>query len=99
MKVTTITNKNLQAGKPNPLLLSSGAAGVALDGALIYANNSTGQRAGSFTDATGTFKAFMGCGKNAQGQWAGVVHQQLISCNVSFAGLFPPARVMIETMS
>lgn len=82
MKVTTLNNKTLQAGKPNVLLLSSGAAGVALDGALIYANNATGQRVGTFTDATGTFKAFMGCGKNAKGQWAGVVHQQLISCNV-----------------
>jgi hypothetical protein len=81
--VTTLNNGSLIAGKANPLLLSSGVPGVALDGALLYANNATGHRVGSYTDSGAVFKPFAGCGLNAHGQIAGVVHHQLISCNVS----------------
>jgi hypothetical protein len=71
------------AGVPNKLVLDSGDPNIALDGALVYGMNSTGARAGSFQDNGGTFANFSGCGTNAQGQIAGVVHKQLISCFVS----------------
>ena len=81
--VTTQNGGPLIAGQANPLVLSSGAPGVALDGAMLYANNPSGARVGSFTDAGGIFKDFPGCGLNAHGQMAGVIHSQLITCNVS----------------
>ncbi|KAE9373509.1 hypothetical protein N431DRAFT_465795 [Stipitochalara longipes BDJ] len=77
----------LQAGKPNQLVLSSMAAGIALDGALLHARNATGTPVGSFTDTGGIFVAFPGCGKNKQGQFNGVVHSQLITCNETYTML------------
>jgi hypothetical protein len=38
---------------------------------------------GSFTDAGGIFVPFPGCGLNEEGQFNGVVHSMLITCNVS----------------
>jgi hypothetical protein len=72
----------LQAGKANLLVLSSMAAGIALDGALLHARNANGTPVGSYTDAGGVFVPFPGCGKNKQGQFNGVVHSKLITCNV-----------------
>jgi hypothetical protein len=46
---------------------------------LIWGQNSTDARAGEFTDAGGIFQPFAGCGLNAQGQIAGVVHNQSIT--------------------
>jgi hypothetical protein len=73
------------AGKPNPLIISSGMDGVALDGALIYAENGEKKREGSFTDKSSMpiFKDFPGCGLNQQGTFAGVIQQMDISENVS----------------
>lgn len=52
---------------------------------MLYAKTATIQRVGSFFDPSGTFKDFPGCGRNAQGKIAGVIHQQIITCNVSLA--------------
>ncbi len=83
ISVTLANNAtSLQAGKPNLLVLSSMAAGIALDGALVHARNAAGTPVGSFTDAGGIFVPFPGCGKNKQGQFNGVVHSQLVTCNV-----------------
>ena len=79
----------LIAGQANQLNISSGVPGVAIDGAMLYVHNAAGIRQGCFSDASGTFKAFAGCGLNAQGGPAGVIHQHLISCNVSLR-YFPP---------
>ncbi len=87
---------SLQAGKPNLLVLSSMAAGIALDGALLHARNATGTPIGSFTDAGGIFVPFPGCGKNEQGQFNGVVHSQLITCNVR-ADLHPMRALLMTT--
>ena len=72
----------LVAGKANLLVLSTKVAGVALDGAMLHARDTTGTPVGSFTDAGGVFLPFPGCGTNKQGQFNGVVHQQVITCNV-----------------
>jgi hypothetical protein len=80
--VATLHGGPLIAGQANALNLSSGVPGVALDGAMLYANNAAGERVGSFVDLSGTFKAFPGCGKNEHGKMAGVIHQKLISCFV-----------------
>jgi hypothetical protein len=83
ISVTLASNATaLQAGQANLLVLSSMAAGIALDGALVHARNATGTPVGSFTDAGGIFVPFPGCGKNQQGQFNGVVHSKLITCNV-----------------
>lgn len=73
---------SLIAGQPNLLVLSSKVVGVALDGALLHARNAAGTPVGTYTDAGGIFVPFPGCGKNAQGQFNGVVHSNLITCNV-----------------
>ncbi|MCJ1396891.1 hypothetical protein MMC11_000081 [Xylographa trunciseda] len=87
IQVTTVSGGPLIAGQANPLVLSSGTVGVALDGAMLYANNASGVRVGSFTDAGGIFKDFPGCGLNAHGQMAGVIHSQLITCNETYSML------------
>jgi hypothetical protein len=86
----TLNGGPLVAGQANQLSLNSGAAGVNLDGALVYAFTVDEVRVGSFTDkgGQGTFANFPGCGKNAEGEWAGTVHQQIISNNESYSALF-----------
>lgn len=85
LKISLLNNAtSMVAGQPNKLILDSGNPNIALDGALMYGMNSTGARAGSFTDAGPVFKNFVGCGVNPQGQISGVVHSSLISCNVSW---------------
>ncbi|MCJ1473840.1 hypothetical protein MMC13_002492 [Lambiella insularis] len=92
IQVTTQSNGSLLAGQANPLLLSSGCANVALDGAMLYANDPSGARVGTFADAGGIFKTFPGCGLNTQGQPAGVIHSQLITCNATYSMLsYTPA--------
>jgi hypothetical protein len=81
--VTTLEGGPLIAGQPNQLNLSSGDPNAALDGAMLYAKTPEIKRVGSFYDPSGIFKDFPGCGRNAQGKHAGVIHQQIISCNVS----------------
>jgi hypothetical protein len=81
--VTTVDGGPLIAGQANQLNISTGDPNAALDGAMIYAKTAAIQRVGSFVDPSGTFKNFPGCGRNGQGQFAGVIHQQVITCNVS----------------
>jgi hypothetical protein len=83
--VKTANGGPLVAGTANKLILSSGAANVALKGALLYGQDSNGVRQGSFTDKgnTNTFVPFPGCGKNPQGQVSGVIQQTGISATVS----------------
>ena len=80
----TLSNNatSLVAGKANGLVLSSMAAGIALDGAMLHARDAAGKPVGNYTDAGGVFVAFPGCGRNKQGQHNGVVHSMLITCNV-----------------
>lgn len=49
---------------------------------MLYAKTPEIKRVGSFFDPSGIFKDFPGCGRNGQGQHAGVIHQQVITCNV-----------------
>lgn len=49
---------------------------------MLYAKTPEIKRVGNFSDPSGIFKAFPGCGRNGQGQHAGVIHQQIITCNV-----------------
>ena len=83
--VKTANGGPLVAGTANPLILSSGAANVALKGALLYAQDANGVRQGNFTDKgnTNTFVPFPGCGKNPQGHISGVIQQTGISATVS----------------
>lgn len=83
IKVTTIEGGPLIAGQLNQLNLSSGDPNAALDGAMLYAKTARLERVGRFSDPSGIFKDFPGCGRNAHGQFAGVIHQQIVSCNVS----------------
>ena len=87
--VTTLSGGPLIAGEANALNISTGDPNVALDGAMLYAKTTAQARVGSFTDPSGTFKDFPGCGKNSQGQHAGVIHQQSITDCVSSPILVP----------
>jgi len=49
---------------------------------MLYAKTPAIKRVGSFFDPSGIFKDFPGCGRNGQGKNAGVIHQQIITCNV-----------------
>lgn len=83
--VATANGGPIVAGQANQLSLSSGNASIALDGLMLYAKTANVSRVGSFTDqgGMGTFADFPGCGLNQQGQFAGVIQQMVISCNVS----------------
>ena len=81
--VTTLSGGPLIAGQANQLNLSTGDPKAALDGAMLYAKAENIIRVGSFSDPSGTFKDFPGCGRNHQGKYAGVIHQQIISNTVS----------------
>lgn len=83
--VKTANGGPLVAGTANKLVLSSGSANVALKGALLYAQDASGARQGSFTDNgnTNIFVPFPGCGKNPQGQINGMIQQTGISATVS----------------
>jgi len=85
--VTTASGGPLIAGQANQLNISSGDPNVALDGAMLYAKTANISRVGSFTDATGIFADFPGCGLNRQGKMAGVIHQNLITCDSFYTGL------------
>lgn len=82
--VTTNSGGPLRAGVSNGLTLSSGSAGVPLDGVLAYARDPAGTPQGTFTDNGGMniFIPFAGCGLNPQGQINGVIQQMVISENV-----------------
>jgi hypothetical protein len=83
MSVTLANNgTSLKAGEANLLVLSSMAAGIALDGALLHARTSDGIPVGSYKDTGGIFVDFPGCGKTKEGVFNGVVHSDLITCNV-----------------
>jgi len=83
--VTPAKGKTLVAGTANALVLNSGTNNVALKGALLYSQDATGTRQGSFTDkGANIFVAFPGCGKNPQGQYSGVIQQTGVSATVSF---------------
>jgi hypothetical protein len=83
ISVTLANNATvLRAGVPNPLVLSSMAAGIALDGTLAHARDAAGTPVGSYLDTGGVFVPFPGCGLNGQGLMNGVVHSMLITCNV-----------------
>ncbi|KAJ3126915.1 hypothetical protein HK100_010015 [Physocladia obscura] len=71
--VQLTTTVPLQAGVPMPLLISSGNVNNNVDGLLIFAELSTGQRVGTFTDAGGIFAAFPECGNNINGTSLGDV--------------------------
>jgi hypothetical protein len=88
--VTTASGGPLKAGASNALILSSGTAGNPLDGVLIYGQDSTGTRQGSFTETGGMniFVKFAGCGLNPQGQISGVIQQDIVSENVCYDYLF-----------
>jgi len=81
VQVTTVSGGPIIAGLPNALNLSSGDPNAAIDGTLIYAEDSTGQRVGSFVDmaAAPVFEDFPGCGISKQGQMAGVIQSCVIS--------------------
>jgi hypothetical protein len=81
--VTTMEGGPLIAGQPNQLNLSTGDPNIALDGAMLYAKTANLKRIGSFFDPSGIFMDFPGCGRNPHGKHAGVIHQQVITCNVS----------------
>lgn len=83
--VATANGGPIIAGQSNQLILSSENPNIALDGMMLYAKTATAARVGSFTDqgGMGTFANFPGCGLNQEGQFAGVIQQMLITCNVS----------------
>jgi hypothetical protein len=85
VQVTTVSGGPIIAGLPNALNLSTGDPNAAIDGVLIYAENSAGQRVGSFADmaAQPVFEDFPGCGISLQGQMAGVIQSEVISDCVS----------------
>ncbi|KAJ3107437.1 hypothetical protein HK100_003581 [Physocladia obscura] len=93
--VQLTTTVALQAGVPLPLLISSGNVNNNVDGLLIFAELSTGQRVGTFTDKGGIFAAFPGCGNNTDGTPLGFVHTQLVSGNSTYSQLsfVPPATL------
>lgn len=86
--VITLPNgtTSLPAGQQVQLKLTSSVPNMNLDGALLYANEGR-QRVGSFTDSGGVFKAFHGCGRNQEGQLAGVVQEQIVSGTPSYSQL------------
>jgi hypothetical protein len=83
--VSTLNGGPLVAGTSNQLNLSTPDPNCALDGAMLYGETKSGKRVGSFTDkgGMGTFADFPGCGRNREGKMAGVIHQMVVSCNVS----------------
>jgi hypothetical protein len=89
--VKTANGGPLVAGTANKLILSTGASNVALKGALLYGQDSSGVRQGTFTDKgnANIFVPFPGCGKNPQGQVSGVIQQTGISTTVSLVSCSP----------
>jgi len=79
-----VPNNTLVAGTTVELLLSSGTTGVNLDGLLIYAQDMMGVRQGSFVDRGGVFVPFAGCGKNPQGEWAGMIQEVVVSNSATY---------------
>ncbi|KAI8618828.1 hypothetical protein BC830DRAFT_1106803 [Chytriomyces sp. MP71] len=85
--IAITSNAVLTPGQPFPLILSSRAADLPLDGAMIYAQDANGNRLGSFSDAGATFSPFPGCGQDAQGNNFGVVHHQIVADNGVYSQL------------
>ncbi|KAI8621833.1 hypothetical protein BC830DRAFT_1163433, partial [Chytriomyces sp. MP71] len=86
--ITVMSTATLIPGQAFPLTLSSRGAGVPLDGALLYAQDSNGVRLGSFTDAGATFSNFAPCGVDvATNNPVGVVHHQIVSDNGVYSQL------------
>jgi hypothetical protein len=98
VQVTTVSGGPIIAGLPNALNLSSGTAGVAIDGTLIYATDAMGTRVGSFADMASppVFEDFPGCGLSKQGQMAGVVQSGLISDNSFYSTLHFNAPIDLQ---
>jgi hypothetical protein len=75
------------AGQANKITLST-KDNSQLKGALLYGQDGTGTRQGSFTDANnGPFVPFPGCGKNPQGDISGVIQQTGVTAAVSLHDL------------
>jgi hypothetical protein len=75
------------AGQANKITISTNDNSQ-LKGALLYGQDGTGTRQGSFTDANnGPFVPFAGCGKNPQGDISGVIQQQGVTASNSYSSL------------
>jgi len=85
--VSTLNGGPLVAGTSNQLNISTPDPNFALDGALLYGETTPGKRVGSFTDQGGIFTNFPGCGRNEEGQMAGVIQQMLISDGPTYTQL------------
>jgi len=98
IQVTTVSGGPIIAGLPNALNLSSGAAGVAIDGTMIHATDAAGTRVGSFADMANppVFEDFPGCGLSKQGQMAGVVQSGLISDQAFYSTLHFNAPIDLQ---
>jgi len=86
-RINVTTRNNQLAAGANQLTLSSGIANIALGGALLHATSADGKRVGSFSDSSGTFVKFAGCGKNAQGHISGAIQHQGISATGTYSKL------------
>jgi len=98
IQVTTVSGGPIIAGLPNALNLSSGTAGCAIDGTLIYATDAAGTRVGSFADMASPpiFEDFPGCGISKQGQMAGVIQSDLITENSFYSTLHFNAPIDLQ---
>ena len=54
---------------------------TALDGCLLYAQDSEGNRVGRFKETGYALSLFPGCNIHQNNPRVGVVHNQLLSCN------------------
>lgn len=77
------SGNTIVAGQANKITVST-KDNSQLKGAMLYGQDGSGTRQGSFTDANaGPFVPFAGCGKNPQGQISGVIQQTGVSATVS----------------
>jgi hypothetical protein len=86
LKVTVVNGTVLKAGTREPLLLNTGTEGVALAGAMLYAQEGA-KRVGSFTDTGKKFVKFPGCGKNQNGKYVGVIQEDIVSEDATYSML------------
>ncbi|KAF2093816.1 hypothetical protein NA57DRAFT_80818 [Rhizodiscina lignyota] len=85
--VKPANGNSIVAGQVNKLQISS-SDNSQLKGVLLYGQDGTGTRQGSFTDAqNGPFVPFPGCGKNPQGQISGVIQQTGVSKGSTYSNL------------
>ncbi|KAJ3325067.1 hypothetical protein HDU76_013250 [Blyttiomyces sp. JEL0837] len=83
----------LTPGQPFLMTANTGDPNVALDGILIFADNTNLNRTGTFTDAGGKMAPFPACGTDAAGAPMGMVHMELLSDANTYEGIsfVPPA--------